>query len=181
MRSSASFHSSRSSTRTVPRNEPRCGMALAAMPALTAPQTSDMPDRGSTCRESSPGRSVISRPRASTRSTVSCGRAVCPPGPVSVMSIRSQAAVMAPVRRPTVPAGTEGSQCSANAREAPSSTPEATTSVAPPGMVSSAGWKIDPHGAGQPVERGQRHGDTQDDGGVHVVAAGVASPSRVEA
>ena len=49
---------------------------------------------------------------------------------------------MAPVRRPTVPAGTEGSQCSANAREAPSSTPEATTSVAPPGMVSSAGWKI---------------------------------------
>ena len=142
MRFSASFHSSRSSTRTVPRNEPRCGMALAAMPALTAPQTSDMPDRGSTCRESRPGRSVISRPRASTRSTVSCGRAVCPPGPVSVMSIRSQAAVMAPVRRPTVPAGTEGSQCSANAREAPSSTPEATTSVAPPGMVSSAGWKI---------------------------------------
>ena len=40
-----------------------------------------------------------------------------------------------------MPAGTEGSQCSANAREAPSSTPEATTSVAPPGMVSSAGWK----------------------------------------
>ena len=46
---------------------------------------------------------MISRPRASTRSTVSCGRAVCPPGPVSVTSTRSQAAVIAPVRSPTVP------------------------------------------------------------------------------
>ena len=36
---------------------------------------------------------------------MSCGRAVCPPGPVSVTSIRSQAAVIAPVRRPTVPDG----------------------------------------------------------------------------
>ena len=88
--------------------------------------------------------------------------------------MRSQAAVIAPVRRPICPAGTDGSQCRANAREAPSSTPEATTSVAPPGTVSSAGWKTQPHRAGQPVERGQRHGDAEDDGGVHVVPAGVA-------
>ena len=68
----------------------------------------------------------------------------------------------------------EGSQCRANAREAPSSTPEATTSMAPPGMVSSAGWKTQPHRAGQAVERGQGGATPSSDGRVHVVPAGVA-------
>ena len=49
--------------------------------------------------------------------------------------ISSQAAVIAPVRRPIFPAGTDGSQCTANARVAPSRTPEATTSVAGRGSV----------------------------------------------
>ena len=95
--SSAESQEARSSTRTVPRSRPLCGMVLGATPALTAPQTSDMPARGSTSRDSSPGTSVTTRPSACTRSTVSCGRAVCPPGPLRVTSIRSQAAVIEPV------------------------------------------------------------------------------------
>ncbi len=117
-------------------------MALAASPARTAPQTRIAADRGSSLLDSSIGSPVITTPRACTRSAVRCGREVCPPGPCSRNSIRSAVDVMGPTRRPTWPTGTRGSQCRAKTRSTPSNAPAAITSRAPPGMTSSAGWKI---------------------------------------
>ena len=62
-----------------------------------------------------------------------CGRAVCPPGPDSSTSTLSQAAVIGPERRPTRPASSFGSQCSAKIRSTSLSTPPSIASSAPPG------------------------------------------------
>lgn len=94
------------------------------------------------------GTSVTTRAAAVTRSVVRCGRAVCPPGPSSAISSRSQAEVMAPVRSPILPASTRGSQCTASILPTPSSTPQSMASAAPPGSTSSAGWKISRTGRG---------------------------------
>ena len=62
---------------------------------------------------------------------------------VSRSSSRSVAEVMAPTRVPTMPTGRRGSQCRPKIWSTPPSrAPEAITSSAPPGMTSSAGWKI---------------------------------------
>ena len=58
------------------------------------------------------------------------------------MSTWSQAAVIGPTRRPIVPVSMRGSQCSAKIWSTPSSKPVDITDTAPPGTVSSAGWKI---------------------------------------
>jgi hypothetical protein len=67
---------------------------------------------------------------------------VCPPGPDSSTSTLSQAAVIGPLRRPTRPVSSLGSQCSAKIRSTSLSTPPSIASSAPPGTASSAGWKI---------------------------------------
>ena len=51
-------------------------------------------------------------------------------------------AVMGPTLRPICPMQSWGSQWKAKRRSRPCSSPAATTSSAPPGMTSSAGWKI---------------------------------------
>ena len=83
----------------------------------------------------------MTRPSASTRSAVRCGRAVCPPGEVSEISTTSHAEVIGPTRVPSFPTSSRGSQCSAKIRSTPSMAPSATMSIAPPGCTSSAGWK----------------------------------------
>ena len=147
---------------------------FGATPACTAPQTSDMPCRGSARRDSRPGTSVITRPSAYTRSTVRCGRAVCPPGPDSSTSTLSQAAVIGPVRRPTRPVSSFGSQCSAKIRSTSLSTPPSIASSAPPGTASSAGWKITRTRPAQLRSGGQREGGAEHRGRVRIVTAGVA-------
>jgi hypothetical protein len=49
---------------------------------------------------------------------------------------------MAPTRVPTRPTSSRGSQCRPKIESTPSTPPAAITSSAPPGMTSSAGWKI---------------------------------------
>src|SRR5580692_10390371 len=120
---------------------PSSGIALAAVPAPTRPQTRLRLDLGSTLRDSAAGSSVMILPRAKTRSAVRCGRAVCPPGPVTRTEILSQAAVIAPTRVPILPTSSRGSQCRAKTRSTEAMPPAASTSSAPHG-TSSAGWKI---------------------------------------
>ena len=141
-RPSRASHVAWSPVRRVPRSTPCCGIAFAASPACTAPQTRTVPDRGSTWRVSRSGSCVISSPSASTRSAVRCGRAVWPPGEASSISTTSQAEVIGPVRVPSLPTSSRGSQCRAKIRSTPSTAPSATMSIAPPGCTSSAGWKI---------------------------------------
>jgi hypothetical protein len=117
-------------------------MAFGAWPASTAPQTRDMAARGSATRDSRAGTWVMIRPSACMTSTVRCGRAVCPPGPDSRTSTRSQAAVIGPTRSPSRPTSRCGSQCRPKIRSTSSSPPASITSCAPPGMTSSAGWKM---------------------------------------
>ena len=81
-------------------------------------------------------------PRACTKSAVRCGREVWPPGEVRRSSSRSAAAVMGPMRVPTRPTASRGSQCRPKIRSTPSRPPAAMTSSAPPGVASSAGWKM---------------------------------------
>src|SRR5690606_4798893 len=102
---------------------PSSGMALATEPAETRPHTSDRLERGSTRRDSADGSSVTILASAYTRSAVRCGRAVCPPGPVTFTYTLSQAAVIAPVRSPSWPTSMRGSQCRANARSTPAIPP----------------------------------------------------------
>src|SRR5438552_19153495 len=85
-------------------------MALAVSPALTSPQTRLRLDRGSTRRDSAAGSSVTILPSAYTRSVVRCGRAVCPPSPLTFTLILSQAPVIGPILVPTFPTSSEGSQ-----------------------------------------------------------------------
>ena len=66
---------------------------------------------------------------------------MCPPRPVNSMRTVSEADVIAPIRVPTWPTSTLGSQCRANIRGTPSRTPWRSTVRAPPGSCSSAGWK----------------------------------------
>ena len=120
---------------------PSSGMAFAAVPALTRPQTRLRLDRGSTRRDSAAGSSVMIFPSANTRSAVRCGRAVCPPGPVTRTVILSHAAVIGPLLVPILPTSSRGSQCSAKILSTDAMPPAASTSSAPPG-TSSAGWKI---------------------------------------
>ncbi|COX46642.1 Uncharacterised protein [Mycobacterium tuberculosis] len=60
--SSRSTQVCRLAVRTVPDRTPVCGMALAAIPALTAPHTSTVLLRGSMRRDSTPGSPVTSVP-----------------------------------------------------------------------------------------------------------------------
>ena len=60
----------------------------------------------------------------------------------SVTSIRSAADVIGPGRTATLPTASRGSQCSAKIRDTPLTAPAAIASIAPPGINSSAGWKI---------------------------------------
>ena len=138
---SARPQTARSVVRRVPRSTAWVGITLAASPATTAPNTRKR-SAGSAARARQGGRSRTTRAAASTRSTVSCGRAVWPPGPLSTISTRSAAAVNAPVRTPTWPTSSLGSQCSPYTESMPSSSPDSITSTAPPGTCSSAGSKI---------------------------------------
>jgi hypothetical protein len=141
-RLSISSQVSRLAVRTVPARVPICGMALAATPALAAPQTITVPCRGSIRRDSTPGSPVITVPIPYTRSEVRCGREVCPPGECRVISSESAAEVIGPAVIATRPTAKRGSQCSAKIRDTPFNAPAAIASSAPPGISSSAGWKI---------------------------------------
>ena len=67
---------------------------------------------------------------------------MCPPGEYSVISMRSAADVMGPGLIATLPTSSRGSQCSAKIRDTPVIAPAAMASMAPPGINSSAAWKI---------------------------------------
>ncbi|CFS15895.1 Uncharacterised protein [Mycobacterium tuberculosis] len=67
---------------------------------------------------------------------------MCPPGEYSVISIESAADVMGPCRTATLPTSSRGSQCRAKIRDTPANAPAAIASMAPPGISSSAAWKI---------------------------------------
>ena len=73
---------------------------------------------------------------------MSCGREVCPPRPWSVTVMWSHAAVSGPSRSPTSPTSRLGSQCTAKTESRPSTAPAVIASWAPPGMTSSAAWKM---------------------------------------
>ena len=105
---------------------------------------------------------------------MSCGRAVCPPGPV---------------QRDVDPVAGGGDRAGAQADLPDRHRRVAVQRERPGGAVEDAGGdhlggaaghgllgrlEDAAHRAGQPVERGQRQRDAQDDGGVHVVPAGVA-------
>ena len=120
----------------------------------------------------------MTRPSASTRSAVRCGRAVCPPGEVSEISTTSHAEVIGPTRVPSLPTSSRGSQCSAKIRSTPSMAPSATMSIAPPGCTSSAGWKIEPDPPRQRRRTRQREPGAEQHRGVRVVAAGVHDVRR---
>ena len=59
-----------------------------------------------------------------------------------MISIESAAEVIGPGMIATRPVASRGSQCSAKIRDTPVSAPAAIASIAPPGMSSSAAWKI---------------------------------------
>ncbi|SIM31221.1 Uncharacterised protein [Mycobacteroides abscessus subsp. abscessus] len=101
-----------------------------------------VPALGSIRRLNTPGNPVMTVPSPYTRSAVRCGREVCPPGECRVISTVSAADVIAPARIATLPTSRRGSQCKAKILVTPAIAPVATTSMAPPGMTSSAGWKI---------------------------------------
>src|SRR6478752_7444258 len=117
-------------------------MALGADPAVIWPHTTDTPLRTSTRRDRTAGTLTAIWASAKTRSSVRCGRDVWPPRPDSSIRMVSEADVMAPIRVPTLPTSMRGSQCSARILGTPSSTPCSMHACAPPGMVSSAGWKM---------------------------------------
>ena len=50
--------------------------------------------------------------------------------------------MIGPARTATLPTASRGSQCSAKMRDTPVSAPAAMASIAPPGISSSAAWKI---------------------------------------
>ena len=100
----AASHASRSSTRSVPRSRPGHRDRVGARPASTAPHTSDSAARGSTRRDSRPGRSVMSRPERvhDVGGEVRTGGVPAGAGQ-HAPRCWSQAAVIAPTRRPTWP------------------------------------------------------------------------------
>ena len=73
---------------------PGPGIALATEPAWIEPHISETPLRGSTRRDSTSWVVVASAPSAPMMSWVRCGREVCPPIPVRVMSTWSTAEVI---------------------------------------------------------------------------------------
>src|SRR5690606_5728966 len=83
----------RSSTRTVPATRPSVGIVPGSPPAWSSPKTTSRPPRVSVRRLSTAGNSVTTRPSASIRSTLWCGRAGWPPGPRRVTVRLSAAAV----------------------------------------------------------------------------------------
>ena len=138
---SASAQATASSIRTVPASVPRPGITLAAAPACTIPHTTLTPARGSRRRLRMAGSSVISLPMANVRSSVRCGRLVCPPLPPRRTDSESAAPVSGPSRRPSRPTSRLGSQCSPKTWCTSSRAPAWIRCSAPPGMISSAGWK----------------------------------------
>ena len=155
---------------------PSSGMALAAEPALTRPQTRLRLDRGSTRRDSAAGSSVMILPRAKTRSAVRCGRAVCPPGPVTRTVILSQAAVIGPTLSPDL---ADVQPRVAVQGEDPVNRGDAAGRQ----HVQRAAWHLlgrledQPDPAGQRPGRrrpGQEQAGAEQHRGVHVMPAGVA-------
>ena len=168
------------STRSVPRSRPDIGIALAARPASTEPHTIDSAARGSTRRDSTPGRSVISRPER-VDDVLGEVRAGGVPARCrdSATSTWSQAAVIGADPHADRP-GRRAAGRSAARRSArrPSSAPASTTVGAPPGTVSSAGWKISRTRAGRAGPPASSRGRGQQDRGVRVVPAAVAHARR---
>ena len=124
-------------------------------------------------RDSTPGSPVITVPSPYTRSVVRCGREVCPPGECSVISIVSAADVIGPGRTATRPTASRGSQCSAKIRDTPLIAPAAMASIAPPGISSSAAWKISRTPTGSSGTDASASAGAQQDRGVGVVTARV--------
>ncbi len=106
-----------------------------------------------------------------------------PPLPRRLTSIVSAAAVNGPERTPTRPTGSCGAQCSAKiARDVLQATGRDDLGRAGRDALL-AGLEQQPDPAGQLValgELGQRQAGAEQDRGVHVVAAGVATPSTVD-
>ena len=97
--------------------------------------------------------------RAATyaRSTVWWGREVCPPGPLRVIEMRSEAPVMPPSLIPdSRPARGAGSTWKAMSDRSFEWTPSSRKAVAPPGIHSSAGWKMNRAAPGRSPSRLQR-------------------------
>ena len=81
--------------------------------------------------------------------------------------------MIGPTRVPSRPTASRGSQCSAKIRSTPSIAPSATMSIAPPGWISSAGWKISRTRPGSGGRAREREPGAEQHRGVRVVPAGV--------
>ena len=123
-----------------PRARPRAGSRWRRRPPRRGPTPGTAPARGSTRRDSASGRPVATVASTWTRSTVLCGREVWPPGPVSVTLRASAAAVIGPDFSPMRPDLQRRVAVQPEHRGDASSQPSASTSSAPPGIISSAGW-----------------------------------------
>ena len=76
-----------------------------------------------------------------TVSTAVCGSAACPPSPVITSVKKSEAAIAGPAHAASCPTGSGVHRWQPTTRSTPSSAPARTSSIAPPGGRSSAGWK----------------------------------------
>jgi len=75
-------------------------------------------------------------------SIVWCGCAPCPPLPVTSIEKRSMAAIIGPLLKPTVPAGSDGQLCRAKTRSAGKRSNRPSWIIArAPACPSSPGWK----------------------------------------
>ena len=92
--------------------------------------------------------------------------------------------MIGPVRRPTKPTSSEGSQCNASATETPLEQPRLHHVVRSPGHDLLGRLENQPHPARQPValrDLTERQPDAEQDRGVHIVTAGVADPGHPRA
>ena len=116
----------------------------------------------------------MSRPRASTRSAVRCGRGGVPAGrgEPDLQHVARRGDRRRPGCRACRPPAAGRSAARRSGRR-PSIAPSATMSSAPPGWTSSAGWKISRTRPGSAGADGQREAGAEQHRGVRVVPAGV--------
>ena len=121
------------------RRRPSCGMAFGALPECTDPRHHG-PRRGSTRRDSAAGQPGDDGPdggdQVGGQVAGTCSAGV--EGDVDVVGGRGQRSGPQTHR----PDGSRGSQCRAKIRLTSASTPASIASSAPPGITSSAAWKI---------------------------------------
>ena len=151
-----------------------------------APRPRDSPARGSTRRDSTAGHvgddlGPARRPGRRSGAAGRCGRRGRSAGPATWSADAGDRADPQPDRARRRAAGRSARRRSGRRRRGRR---RRSTSSAPPGVSSSAGWKSSrtrPGSGPRPGQLGEHQPGAEHDGGVHVVAAGVRStPATVE-